>query len=193
MTLVDERNVVVGDAPRAETVRARARGRGSFAVVLRRARDGRRGAEVLVTRRSTLKDVWPGALDAVTSGACLAGESYAETMARELAEELGEDAARGARAEMLFAFPYEDRYMRVWGGCFEVTLRDDAEVALADGEVTAAAFEPLDALAESLRAGREEFTPVGRYVLMAYLAYKASGGREVPPQTWSERHVDASG
>ena len=190
---VDARNVVVGDAPRSETVRARGLGRGAFGVVLRRAR-GRDGSwDALVTRRSMMKDVWPGALDAVTSGACLGGEEYAETMRRELAEELGEDAARGARVEMLFTFPYEDRYMRVWGGCFEVTLRDDAEVVCADGEVAAAAFEPLDALAESLREGREEFTPVGKYALERYLAFKASGGRELPPQTWSERHVEASG
>ena len=187
LAIVNEANDVVGEMGRRRTVASRALGRGAFAIVLRRN-------AALVTRRSMRKDVWPGALDAVTSGACQGrdGGAYATTMRRELREELGADASVGANVSELFTFPYEDKYMRVWGACFEVVLRNDAEVAFEDGEVEAdsASWEPLDELARSLEDGREEFTPIGKYVLRSYLAFKTTGA--LPPQTWSERHIEPS-
>ena len=182
---MDERNVVVGCAARATTVRARALGRGAFGVVLRASRTRGAGAlDALVTRRSDAKDVWPGAMDAATSGVVRArlgsdgearADAYEETMRRELEEELGSDAARGAKVRELFTFPYEDAYMRVFGACFEIVLRDDAEIEFADGEVAAARFESLDELARGLKQGRGDFTPIGRYVLESYLAFVETG------------------
>ena len=198
--LVDERNVVVGCAARATTVRARALGRGAFGVVLRASRTRGAGAlDALVTRRSDAKDVWPGAMDAATSGVVRArlgsdgearADAYEETMRRELEEELGSDAARGAKVRELFTFPYEDAYMRVFGACFEIVLRDDAEIEFADGEVAAARFESLDELARGLKQGRGDFTPIGRYVLESYLAFVETGAR--PPSAWAERRVEPS-
>ena len=196
---VDEKNVVVGSASRRETVSTRALGRGSFAVVLKRRPDGSgddykasslADMSILVTRRSALKDVWPGALDVVTSGVCQARETggYEETMSRELEEELGSDAAAGAMVVKLFEFPYEDKYMRVWGACFEVLLRDDAELAFEDGEVATGEFQPLDELAATLASDPGDFTPIGRYVLGSYLAFKDCGA--MPPASWAERHVE---
>ena len=90
----------------------------------------------------------------------------------------------------LFTFPYEDAYMRVFGACFEIVLRDDAEIEFADGEVAAARFVSLDELARSLREGRENFTPIGKYVLESYLAFVETGAR--PPSAWAERRVEPS-
>lgn len=198
---VDELNAFVGCETRAVTVRERALGRGAFGVVLRASRDGGVGAlDALVTRRSETKDVWPGGTDAATSGVvratrgrdgeAAAAETYEETMRRELEEELGSDAARGASVRELFTFPYEDAYMRVFGACFEIVLRDDAEIEFADGEVAAARFVSLDELARSLREGRENFTPIGKYVLESYLAFVETGAR--PPSAWAERRVEPS-
>jgi hypothetical protein len=101
--LVNERNEVIGSATRRETVSSRALGRGAFGVVLKRAPVDARARDdgsastsasdtftALVTRRSARKDVWPNALDAVTSGVCQRDDaSYETTMRRELEEELG--------------------------------------------------------------------------------------------------------
>jgi 8-oxo-dGTP pyrophosphatase MutT (NUDIX family) len=141
--------------------------------------------------------VWPGRLDATTSGVVRAtrrrdggvdADTYEATMRRELEEELGRDATRGATIRELFRFPYEDACMRVFGACFEIALRDDAEVEFADGEVTSGMFESLDALARRVREDGEDFTPVGKYVLESYLAFVETGAR--PPATWDERHVE---
>ena len=202
--LVNERNEVIGSATRRETVSSRALGRGAFGVVLKRAPVDARARDdgsastsasdtftALVTRRSARKDVWPNALDAVTSGVCQRDDaSYETTMRRELEEELGVGADDVVSLTRMFTFPYEDRYMRVWGACFEIILRDDAEVAYVDGEVQTGAFERLDDLAVNLRDGREgdKFTPIGKYVLRSYLAYKSTG--TTPPSEWDDRHVE---
>ncbi len=201
---MNERNEVIGSATRRETVSSRALGRGAFGVVLKRAPVDARAREdasastsasdtftALVTRRSARKDVWPNALDAVTSGVCQRDDaSYETTMRRELEEELGVGADDVVSLTRMFTFPYEDRYMRVWGACFEIILRDDAEVAYVDGEVQTGAFERLDDLAVNLRDGREgdKFTPIGKYVLRSYLAYKSTG--TTPPSEWDDRHVE---
>ena len=202
--LVNERNEVIGSATRRETVSSRALGRGAFGVVLKRAPVDARAREdasaspsasdtftALVTRRSARKDVWPNALDAVTSGVCQRDDaSYETTMRRELEEELGVGADDVVSLTRMFTFPYEDRYMRVGGACFEIILRDDAEVAYVDGEVQTGAFERLDDLAVNLRDGREgdKFTPIGKYVLRSYLTYKSTG--TTPPSEWDDRHVE---
>ena len=201
---MNERNEVIGSATRRETVSSRTLGRGAFGVVLKRtpvdARERDDGSAstsasdtftALVTRRSASKDVWPNALDAVTSGVCQRDDaSYETTMRRELEEELGVGADDVVSLTRMFTFPYEDRYMRVWGACFEIILRDDAEVAYVDGEVQTGAFERLDDLAVNLRDGREgdKFTPIGKYVLRSYLAYKSTG--TTPPSEWDDRHVE---
>lgn len=190
--LVNERNEVIGSATRRETVSTRALGRGAFGVVLRRApatRDEDETFTALVTRRSATKDVWPNALDATTSGVCQRDDaSYEMTMRREVEEELGIGADDVESLTRVFTFPYEDRYMRVWGACFEIILRDDVEVSYVDGEVQTGAFERLDDLAVSLRDGREEFTPIGKYVLRSYLEHKSTGA--TPPSEWNDRHVE---
>ena len=212
---VNERNEVIGWDTRRATVRARALGRGSFGIVRRMDVDddgrgddggdeGGRGSVggILVTKRSEGKDVWPGRYDVVTSGVCAtrdgtggglstAAAAYEETMRRELGEELGADAAKDARVRKLFEFPYEDAYMRVWGACFEIVLRNGAVVAFEDGEVASGEFVKLDEIEERLKREPGVFTPVGAYVLSRYLEFVRDGGK-TPPQTWNERYIDES-
>lgn len=87
--------------------------------------DGR----LLVHRRSTTKDVWPGMWDICAGGVVASGETYAQAAERELAEELGIDAA----LEPIGAGRYEDDAVRAIGRCFRVV--HDGPVRFVDGEV----------------------------------------------------------
>ena len=88
--------------------------------------DGR----LLVHRRSTAKDVWPGMWDVCAGGVVASGETYAQAAERELAEELGID---GAALEPIGAGRYEDDAVRVIGRCFRVV--HDGPFRFVDGEV----------------------------------------------------------
>ena len=141
-------------------------GRGSYVLVFDRA------GSLYVSKRSLLKDVYPGMLDVVTSGVVCTGESYAETAVRELREEL---SFTGRDPEQLFTFRWVDASCRVWGAVF--SARCDGLVTHADGEVADGWFIPLQEVNEKLAAAPERFTPVGRYILAAYNTYQRAQQR----------------
>lgn len=116
-----------------------------------------------VTRRSARKDVYPGLLDVVTSGVVSAGESYEDTAARELREEL---SFTGSAPEQLFTFRWVDASCRVWGAVF--SARCSGAIRHADGEVASGEWLSLREVTARLAAEPEQFTPVGRYILAAY-------------------------
>ncbi|KXZ50213.1 hypothetical protein GPECTOR_17g850 [Gonium pectorale] len=153
----DEDNRVVGAEPRDVTVRNRLLGRGAYVLV------SNREGELLVSKRSSSKDVYPGHWDVVIAGVVRAGEEYEDTAARELAEEIGvseDEARRGLRR--LFVFPYQDRYCHVWGCAFEFT-HSGGELRLQEDEVDWAGFKSMEQVARML--AEEQFTPVGRHIL----------------------------
>jgi isopentenyldiphosphate isomerase len=82
--LINEDDVVVGRVRRGEAHRNRALLHRSVQVLVLGS-DGR----LLLQRRSQQKDLFPGYYCASASGHVMAGEEYAETAAREIAEELG--------------------------------------------------------------------------------------------------------
>jgi isopentenyldiphosphate isomerase len=88
--LVDERDDVVGTAPRGE-IRAKNLLHRGVAIIVRNP-----AGEIYVHRRTPTKDVFPGMYDMVVGGMVTAGESYDEAARRELAEELGVDPAEPA-------------------------------------------------------------------------------------------------
>jgi isopentenyldiphosphate isomerase len=59
-----------------------------FCWIVRRASDGSAALEVLLQKRASTKDVWPGRFDASAAGHVRFGETSAES-AREIEEELG--------------------------------------------------------------------------------------------------------
>lgn len=105
---------MVGAEPRDKTVRERLLGRGAYTLVFNS------GGDLLVSKRSSSKDCYPGQLDVVCAGVVRAGESYRETALRELEEEIGFHG--GTDLEELFVFPYEDSTCRVWGCAFRATF-----------------------------------------------------------------------
>ena len=83
VTIVDDRNNVVGAEPRW---RMRSYGlphRATYILVFNSA------GELFVQKRADSKDIYPGHYDVAAGGVVMAGESYESAAMRELEEELG--------------------------------------------------------------------------------------------------------
>lgn len=140
--VVDEDGRVVGLATRVEMRAGNLRHR-SVGVVVRRPGDG----AVLVHRRATWKDVWPGRWDFAFGGVAAVGEDDVTSARRELTEEAGiEVAADDLR--LLGAGTYEDDDVSARGVLFEVD--HDGPFTFADGEVEEVRWVPLASLADFL-------------------------------------------
>ena len=123
-----------------------------------RGSDGR----LLVHRRSTGKDLWPGRWDLAAGGVVGAGESYATAAERELGEELG---IRDVALRHLGGGTYVDDDVAEIACCFEVV--HDGPFTFDDGEVTEVRWVDADEL-DRLMAG-EPFVPDGPVLLLPLL------------------------
>ncbi|MER6134627.1 NUDIX domain-containing protein [Streptomyces sp. NPDC001815] len=106
LDVVDEHDVVVGQARRGDVYARGLRHRCAFIQV----RDA--AGRLFVHRRTPDKLVFPSLYDMFVGGVVGAGESYDDAALREAEEELG---VRGlARPKFLFKFLYEDGSGRSW-------------------------------------------------------------------------------
>jgi isopentenyldiphosphate isomerase len=154
---VDDDDQLLGSLPRAE-LRARGLiGRGTFILLFNSA------GELCVHRRTLSKAVYPGYWDPAAGGMVQAEESYAESAARELEEELG-IAGVELRAHGTFFFDQPDN--RLWCAVFSAV--SDAPLSLQPEEVLEAKFiDPHQALAEA-KAGTP-YCPDSLAALRKYL------------------------
>ena len=151
VTVVDGENRPVAELPRHRVRSENLPHRATFIFVF-----DRRG-RVLVQRRTTIKDVYPGQYDLAAGGVVAAGESYEECAEREAAEELG---IRGAALEAKFDFYYEDERSRCFGRVF--TCVHDGPFALQPEEVESVAFHTVEEIAAG---GIAPITPDTRMAL----------------------------
>ena len=116
-----------------------------------------------VHRRTLSKALYPGYWDVAAGGMVLEGESYAESAARELAEELGiEDAQLVEHAHFLYDAPES----RLW--CMAYSAVSDAPLRLQPEELLEARFTPIDeVLAETQHL---PYCPDSLAALQRYLA-----------------------
>lgn len=157
VTVVDADNRVLGAVSRRE-MRARCLPHRATYVFVFNSR-----GELFLQRRTATKDVYPSHHDVAAGGVVLAGESYEESAARELEEELG---VRGVPLVFRFDFYHEDGGNRVWGRVY--TCLHDGPMTLQEEEVESGRFLPV---AEVLAlAEREPFTPDGLRALRRLLA-----------------------
>lgn len=120
VAIVDAANNVTGSAPRWQMRASGLLHRATYIVITDPA------GLLYVQKRTATKDVYPGWWDPCTGGVVLAGETYEESAARELEEEMG---ITGVALRFLFDFYFAEG--RVWGRAFhavyEGPLRLQAE------------------------------------------------------------------
>lgn len=154
---VDEHDNLLGALPRAELRSRRLIGRGTFILLFNAA------GELCVHRRTLSKAVYPGYWDIAAGGMVAAGEAYAQSAERELAEELGiRDAV--LRDHGRFFFDQPDN--RIWCAVFSAV--SDAPLILQPEEVLEARFMRLEEA--QLDTGRKPYCPDSLLALEHYLA-----------------------
>lgn len=156
VAIVDEQNHVIGAVPRREMRAQRLPHRSTYILVFNSQ------GELYVQKRTMTKDVFPGYFDPATGGVVLAGESYEESAARELEEELG---IRGVPLIPLFDFYFEDGRSRVWGRAFSCVY--DGKIVPQKEEVEYVKMMTTDDILR--RAETDQFTPDGLLVVRRYL------------------------
>jgi 8-oxo-dGTP pyrophosphatase MutT (NUDIX family) len=143
--IVDSGDRVIKSVSRAVMRRDVLRHRAVFILV----RDGE--GRVLVHRRSSDKDLWPGWWDIGGGGVVAGGVSYAAAARRELFEEAG----IAAEPVLVSSGAYEDTDVSLIARCYEV--RHDGAVEARDGEVAEFRWVSVAELRDLV--SRERFLP----------------------------------
>ena len=152
---------------RSEMRAQRLRHRCTFVVVRSAA------GEVLVHRRSDHKDLWPGHWDLCVGGVVTAGEDWVSAALRELAEEVGVDAAQSDLrylGERSYADSEVDELARIW------TITHDGPFRFTDGEVVEARM----------------VTPAELVGMMVEKPFVADSAALVAPMLLGNRSADAA-
>ena len=153
---VDERDNLLGALVRSDLRRRGLIGRCTFIFLFNSA------GELCVHRRTLSKAIYPGYWDTAAGGMVAAGESYADSAARELAEELG---VSGVALIAHDHFYFEDGDSRLW--CTSFSAVWDGPLRLQPEEVMEARFMPID---EVLRdADAKPYCPDAQEGLRRYL------------------------
>lgn len=160
---VDEQDCQLGALPRAE-LRARGLiGRATFILLFNSA------GLLCVHRRTLSKALYPGYWDVAAGGMVMADESYCESAARELQEELGIGGVILRECQRFF---FDQADSRLW--CAVFTAVSDAPLILQPEEVLEARFMTVqEALAE---ASVKDYCPDSLQALRAYLEIQAEHG-----------------
>ncbi len=153
--VVDDHGQIVATVTRREVRQLRLPHRCVYVLVF-----NERG-ELFIHLRTPTKDVYPSHWDVCVGGVLAAGESFDAAARREVAEELGLDAA----PERLFPFRYSDSSSVVQGMVYR--LKNDGPFQLQAEEIVRGEFVPPQDVAG--RAAQEPFCPDALSVFMEYI------------------------
>ena len=153
---VDEHDQPLGAMARSQLRDRGLIGRGTYILVFNSAGD------LCVHRRTLSKAIYPGYWDVAAGGMVQFDESYAESAARELAEELGVSGVPLTEHEQFF---FDQPGNRLWCAVFSAVW--DGPLTLQPEEVLEARFMPVaDVL---LDAGQKPYCPDSLAALKRYL------------------------
>ncbi|MFJ7885509.1 NUDIX hydrolase [Pseudomonas sp. NPDC096917] len=156
---VDRDDRVLGALPRHELREQALIGRGTFILLFNSA------GELCVHQRTLSKALYPGFWDVAAGGMVGANETYAQSAARELAEELG---VSGIPLTAHERFYFEGPQNHLWCGVFSGVW--DGPLTVQPEEVQQALFMPVD---EALRLSEhQDFCPDSLAALKRYLAQR---------------------
>ena len=156
VTLVDVNDQIIGKASRAEVRRDGLRHRVTYILVFNAQ------GQLLLQKRTTTKDLYPGYYDAAAGGVLLNGESYEQSAARELYEELGIQAVNMAAH---FDHYFDDGLNRYWGRVF--SCQSEGPFALQASEVQSAEFVDVEKILS------DEFSPLTADTLQVLRRWQA--------------------
>ena len=153
---VDEHDNLLGSLVRADLRERGLIGRGSYIMLFNSA------GELCVHRRTLSKAIYPGFWDVAAGGMVQADETYAESAARELAEELG---VSGVELTAHDHFYFQDTGSRLWCSAFSAVW--DGPLVLQPEEVLEARFLPLEQVLDEIQ--RKPYCPDSLAALERYL------------------------
>lgn len=157
---VDDNDQLLGALPRAQLREKGLIGRGTYILLFNSA------GELCVHRRTESKAIYPGYWDVAAGGMVQADESFAESAARELEEELGVSGVELTAHERFF---FDQPGNRLWCAVFSAVW--DGPLRLQPEEVSEARFLPIEqALADSWQ---QPYCPDSLAALQRYIDRRA--------------------
>ncbi|AIS15191.1 NUDIX hydrolase [Pseudomonas chlororaphis subsp. aurantiaca] len=154
---VDGEDQLLGALARSELRERGLIGRGTYILLFNSA------GELCVHRRTLSKALYPGYWDVAAGGMVLAVESYAESAARELEEELGVSGVELTAHDHFF---FEDTGSRLWCSAFSAVW--DGPLRLQPEEVLEARFISIDEVMREI--AEKPYCPDSLAALQRYLA-----------------------
>ncbi|WP_432218464.1 NUDIX hydrolase [Pseudomonas kribbensis] len=158
---VDEQDNLLGSLVRSDLRERGLIGRGTYIMLFNSA------GELCVHRRTLSKAIYPGYWDVAAGGMVQANETYAESAARELEEELG---VSGVELTAHDHFYFEDPGNRLWCSAFSAVW--DGPLILQPEEVLEARFIPVDQV--MLEIEKKPYCPDSLAALKRYLKAQRS-------------------
>lgn len=156
---VDEQDNLLGSLVRSDLRGRGLIGRCTFIFLFNSA------GELCVHRRTLSKAMYPGFWDTAAGGMVAAHETYAESAARELEEELG---VSGVELTAHDHFYFEDGDSRLW--CTSFSAVWDGPLHIQPEEVMEARFVPLATVLQE--AEQKPYCPDAQEGLRRYLALR---------------------
>ena len=168
--VVDEHDQVIDVGPRSEVHRLQLRHRATHIFLFRS--DGR----MLIHLRSATKEEFPSVWTSSASGHVSSGETYANSAARELQEELGITAplrfVTKVPACAQTSFEFTELYR----------VDCDSDVTIDPEEIQEVQWHTIDEIQDQLIAAKENFSPAFQLLFHEFLKRQKLATKDQPGQ-----------